>query len=185
MEILLNEKSRSIGPGEERRNQLLEKYTGRWVWRAVAAMIDLPDTGRSARKMAEKLGVDLGEVVDALEGLEDLELIERRPEGYLRKKSVFEVTDGEVKPKAMMRDHALVSSQILSRLNPKTPALQHFYRTSFCASNRALVQEFCLKFENLLREFVEKSAHSEADEVYAVSFTGLNVTESLKERSVS
>lgn len=155
---------------------LQKKYTSSWIWRTVAAVIDLSPDSRSPLWISKKLGVSVKDVVEALEGLEELGILERQVQGYRRVLKYVYYSDAHLDPMSVLGDHVLISSQILSRLHPTDPNQRSFYRTGFVASNEKLVKEFCLKVELLMKEFLEASAKEPSDRVVGFSFSNVKVT---------
>lgn len=160
-----------------KKQELQKKYTGSWIWRAVAALVEIsPESTKNIKWFSEKLGVSLEEVVDAIEGLEILGIIERTTYGYRKILKYVYFSDRDLDPVAVLSDHMLISSQILSRLNPFNKEQKSFYRTGFVASNEENVKEFCLKIEILMKEFLEKSSKAKCDRVVAFSFSNVKMS---------
>lgn len=162
----------------ELRNKasLQKRYTSNWIWRTVAAIVDVSPDSRSPLWISKKLDVTVTEVVEALEGLEQLGIIERTASGYRRILKYVYYSDAHLDPISVLGDHVLISSQILSRLHPTDPNQKSFYRTGFVASNEARVKDFCLKVETLMKEFIEESAKEPSDRVIGFSFSNVKVT---------
>lgn len=162
---------------ELRQKEVLQKrYTSSWVWRSVAAIFDVSPDSRSPLWISKKLNVTVREAVEAIEGLEALGIIERTPNGYKRILKYVYYSDAHLDPMSILSDHVLISSQILSRLHPSDKNQKSFYRTGFVSSNEALVKDFCLKVEALMKEFLEASAREPSDRVVGFSFSNVKVT---------
>ena len=163
----------------QRKKDLQRKYTGNWVWRAVSAFIDLDgEKSRSLTKMAEMLSAPLAEVVEAVEGLEELGIIQRTEQGYRKILKYVYFSDRELEPQSLLQDHVLISTQVLHRLHPTDPTKKSFYRTGFVASTESLVKEFCIKMEFLMKEFIESSNKAKPDRVVAFSFSNVKLSRS-------
>ncbi len=162
----------------KQKTELQKKYTSSWVWRSLAAVIEInPEASRSLKWLSQKLNVALEQIVEGLEGLEALGIIERTAQGYKKILKYVYFSDRDIDPKSVLADHVLISSQLLSRLNPRSSNAKSFYRTGFVASNETLVREFCIQVEVLMKEFVEKSSKSVSDRVVGFTFSNVKVTQ--------
>ena len=160
----------------KQHQELQKKYTGNWLWRTLAALVDAETFDPSLSKLAKQLGVTVNEVVEAFEGLEKLGIIRRTAEGYERVLKFVYFSDRDLDPSQVLADHVLISTQILGRLDPLNPELNSFYRTGFIASNEKAVRRFCGQLEELLKAFLTESAEGVADGVYALSFSSVEVS---------
>lgn len=162
---------------ELRQKEALQKrYTSSWVWRTVAAIVDVSPDSRSPLWISKKINVSVQEVVEAIEGLEALGIIERTANGYKRILKYIYYSDAHLDPMSLLGDHVMISSQILSRLHPTNPNQNSFYRTGFVATNATLAKDFCLKVEGLMKEFIEASAKEPSDRVVGFSFSNVKIT---------
>lgn len=157
-----------------KNKKLQEKYTGSWLWRTLAAMVDMSSFEPSPIKLAAQLNVTVEQVVEALEGLVELGIIRRTTDGFSRVFKNVYFSDRQLNPKALLVDHMLVSTQISGRLDAFNNKGQ-FYRTGFVATNRETMNNFCEKLDALMREFLEESSKAEADTVFAMTFSGVEV----------
>lgn len=163
---------------ELRRKEVLQKrYGSSWIWKSVAAIVDVSPDSRSPLWISRKLNISVNESVEALEGLEALGILERLPQGYRRILKFFFHADQHKDPRSLLGDHALLSSQILSRLRPEDPHQKSFFRTGFVATNETLVREFCFKFEALMKDFLEASAREPSDRVVGLTFSTVKMTQ--------
>ena len=157
--------------------EFLRNYTGNWVWRAVAAMID-DDCDYLPAYFAERLNAPIQDIVVALEGLEKLGIIRRSANGYKKILKFIYYTDKNLEPNKILSDHVLISTQILSRLAHSRPG-QSFYRTSFVGSTEKKFKEFCAKVENLMKEFLIDSSQTPSEKVYALTLSGADLSKEI------
>ena len=62
--------------------QLLDNYSGNWIWRAVECLVKSKDFNPSPKWIADRLSISIENAVDAIEGLEKLRLITRTSTGF-------------------------------------------------------------------------------------------------------
>ncbi|MCB0422462.1 MAG: DUF4423 domain-containing protein [Bdellovibrionales bacterium] len=159
---------------------LQEAYTGNWVTRSLFALMDTPLFSASPIEMAQVLGTEVPEVVQAFEILERLSLIRRTPEGYVKNIPNVYFNDKDLDSHSILSSHVLISSQLLNQLTLSDPKAANFYRTGFFASNRKLVTEFCQEFERLLMSFVAKSQREASDGVFGMTFSTAQISKEPK-----
>jgi hypothetical protein len=155
------------------RPEFERHYTGNWVWRAVAALID--EEGEYPPSFfSEKLNAPIHEIHLALEGLEKLGIIRHTPSGYKKILKYIYYTDQNLDPKKLLSDHVLISTQILGRLTQTDQ--KSFYRTSFIGTTEKRFIEFCLKIETTIKDFLIESTQTKAEKVYAMSLSCVDLT---------
>lgn len=164
------------------KRQLQKKYTGSWVWRTIASLIEISDFTPSSKWIAQRLNITVDEVVSALEGLEGLGIIRRTPSGYEKVLKFVYYSDRDLEPKSILMDHVMISTQILGRLDPIQTDIPSFYRTGFIATNKELTKDFFNKVEQLFKEYMEASSESASDMVFAISLSGIDVSGKENER---
>lgn len=160
----------------DEKKQLQLQYTGNWVWRAIAALVETRDFCHSVKWIADRLSVTVEEVVFALEGLEALGIIRRTSNGYEKVLKYIYYTDRDLDSTAILKDHVLVSTQILGRLATKSVVRPSFYRTAFYASTIEQARAFFLRIEDLMKQFMVDSASQASDRVFAVTLSGVDLT---------
>ncbi len=153
-----------------------EQYAGNWVWRAVAALVETKDFQQTPNWMAQRLGVSEDSICEALSGLETLGIIRKVKGRYEKVLRYIYLTDREISPEVIAKDHVLISSQILGRLDPYDVEKPSFYRTGFFATNLEAARRFCKEVERLMKEFMMESSSIETDRVFAVSFSSVDVS---------
>jgi len=163
-------------PELKNHQELQRKYTSSWLWRTLAAMVSNENFDPSLSRLATRLRVPIGEIVEALEGLEKLGIIRRSADGYERILKYVYFSDRDLDPSQVLADHVLISTQILGRLDPRNPELKSFYRTGFVASNEKSVRKFCKQLEEIMKTFLMESAAESSDGVYALSFSSVEVS---------
>jgi hypothetical protein len=130
------------GKDATERPDFQRHYTGNWVWRAVAALID-EEGEYSPSFFSEKLNAPVHEIVHALEGLEKLGIIRRTQNGYKKILKYLYYNDKNLDPVRLLSDHVLVSTQILGRLVHSSGGAASFYRTSFFGTTEKKYRELC------------------------------------------
>jgi DNA-binding MarR family transcriptional regulator len=161
----------------DRKKLLDEEYTGNWVWRAVAALVSFSDSSLTISRMAQGLDVDISVIVEALEGLEEMGILRRTEGGYERVLKFVYYSDRHIEAKKLHGDHVLISTQILSRLDPNQKTGQAFFRTGFLATNREIAAKYLGRMESLLKEWILESDTTEKNELVALSLSAVDVTQ--------
>lgn len=168
----------------KRKQELQKQYTGNWVWRAVSALIETKDFDHSPEWMANRLNVSIYEIDIAIKGLIELGIIRQTDKGYVKILKYVYFSDRDLNPELILKDHVLISTQILGRLNPRKKEQPSFYRTAFIASNKALAKEYFYKIETTIKEFMIASAQSTQDRVFALSFSAVGVDHEQEKKGV-
>lgn len=161
----------------DEKRLLQKEYTGNWVVRAVSALLDTENFNAAPKWVAQKLDISLDEAVSALDTLEKLGIIRRTEAGYEKVLKYVYFSDRDLDPMAVLADHALISTQIMGRLDPSNPTVGSFYRTGFVASDRKRMKEFFLKLEQLMKEFLVESNGATNEDVYAFTLSGVCLTQ--------
>jgi len=155
--------------------ELQRKYTGNWLWRSIATLMEISESQPSPKWIANRLRVSLGEVVDAMDGLEKIKIIRRTQTGFEKNVQTIYFSDRDLDARSLLADHVLITTQLNGRMDPLDPQGDCFYRTSFIASNKASVRKFNKKIELAMLEFLRESETIKADTVYGVTFSSVDV----------
>lgn len=146
-------------------------------WWGVLASFDLPDFSPTPKWIARKLGMEVEEVLDALEGLTTLGYLKKDGEAVFPSKNTdFAKLDWDNKTKAQMIDeHATVSQQILNSMHERTSFTFHH---RFFVGNKEILKSL---YQDIEAAFVkaDAAAHKNGlsnNAIYTFSFTGVDVT---------
>lgn len=154
---------------------LQKEYAANWIWRAVAAMIEVRGFQPTLEWMSDRLSVSKAEVAQALEGLEGMGIIRKTASGYERILKYVYYSDRDLDRGNLMQSHVLITQQILNRLDPAADRLPVCHKTGFLSSNASCTEEFHEKLTRLLKEYLQKSSLEKPDNVYAFSFSNLSL----------
>lgn len=154
----------------------MDTYKMNSNWWAVYACYDLPDFTPSPKWIEQKTGIQVSEVVEALDGLTALGfLVKEGGAFYPSKDKNYVKFSWPKKSKAEIIDqHSTVSLQILNQLNDQTTiAFDH----QCFASNPQIITELYKDFEAAIKKAFEKSQQNQNanDGIYKFTFTAVDV----------
>lgn len=166
----------NFGLGRKRKTATSEfqtQYTGNWVWRAVAALVD-DDRYYDPLEISKKINAAETEIANALSGLQKLGIIQRTPQGYKRILKLTYFSDKNLEPTKLVSDHISISKRILALMEATSPE-NLFYRTSFVGSTEKKFKDFCSKVERAMRELILESSQSPVENVYSISLSCIDL----------
>lgn len=158
----------------KQKQDLQKKYTQSWLWRALPCLLEVEGVSHDVRHLAVCMKVGVEEVLEAIDGLENLGIIRKSSNGWERVLKYVYFSDRDLNPIQTLTDHLLISQQIQTRLVPQ--GVPSFYRTSFVATSNVLLRDFYLRVEALMAEFIEASNKQSAKNVVGLTFSGVNLT---------
>lgn len=152
----------------------LENYRRNMDWWVVLEALDLEHAVGSAIWLSQKTGISVENTTEALEGLVVLGLLKNGPKGFEKIKKNFDVPWNDKSKVQKLEDHALISHQIMNRLDEEARGAVRF---SAFASNIEIIKEMYFKIDKLILEAQEQSQKlnsSKLDNVYLISYTSVN-----------
>ncbi|MGZ5279688.1 MAG: hypothetical protein ACXWC9_07095, partial [Pseudobdellovibrionaceae bacterium] len=144
-------------------------------WWIIFDTFDLPGAKGSTLWISSKTGIGVEPVTEALEGLTVLGLLKQSANGYEKVKTEINIATDNQSTSDRMRDHALISHQILNHLNDQAKGALRF--ASF-ASNIQIIAEMYEKINEAIYEADRKSkrlSRDKMDNIYLTSFTTVTV----------
>lgn len=171
LNLVIGNASPQIGYEEAKRAFQLNSN-----WWTVFASFDLPDFQPSAIWISTKTGIEIKEVVEALEGLLVLGMLEKK-NGFISsiKNKNFFGFEWKNKSKAeIFEEHAIVSQQILNHVTPNSSvALDH----RFFACNKDIITELYNDIKSAFDKAFEKSQTTQNNntDIFKITFTAVNV----------
>lgn len=148
------------------------KYSTRWHWPAIAALMETSGATSSIRELAYKLRLDVRDALDAVEGLEEMGIIRRLPNSKferLVKNIDLDLEEIGVPKNDILRGSILVATEVVSHLtNVKNS--EHLYL--IVASNRALVKEHIDRVRSSFEKLLDDSRYANNEEVFGFTFNG-------------
>lgn len=133
--------------------QDLSSFTGNWIWKAVMCLVESPDFQPSPKWTASRLNISIENAVDALDGLERLNLIRRDGSSYIVTEQSLQISDKDISPARLAADTSLLMQQAVSKITSEDK-----FTIQFFLGNKALVSEYAPKFMALYSD-MEKAAH--------------------------
>jgi hypothetical protein len=171
LNLVIGNASPQIGYEEAKRAFQLNSN-----WWTVIASFDLPDFQPSAIWISTKTGIELKEVVEALEGLLVLGML-KSENGFIKpvKNRNFFEFDWKSKSKSEIKEeHAIVSQQILNDMNDSS--LVVFDHRCFAGNLEIiskLYSDIKKAFDNAF-EAAQNSKNQENDRVFKITFTAVD-----------
>ena len=130
-------------------------FMGDWRMRSVLLLLENEACQKDVRTISKMIGLTTDEVFEALDFLKDVGFVEETKEGrFIKKVDSIKMLSNEFNVTEKMRNHAMICSELISRLRPKTPSK---FNSSFVYCNRKTVSNFINKFETALKEFLENA----------------------------
>jgi hypothetical protein len=111
-------RNKSLGSGDTNTTnfkELIDLFYGNWIWRAVHALLDHPKAESSPTWISNTLNISVEETVDALEGLEELGLIEKQGSKLLTKAPAFFAPKDRATMSYTVTKHRQLALQVLNR----------------------------------------------------------------------
>lgn len=155
--------------------ELLDRYFGDWIWRAVECLVGLKEFNPSPRWIAERLGVTIEQAVDALDGLLELgQIIRDQDGGFVRNTVAADLArdlrgPSDSSKRQKMQDHLLLSTQINSKL---CSAKNNFYSDGFVAANLDFMNRHVSNIRSALMNMYKEARElpqEHVDSVYGIS----------------
>lgn len=157
--------------GNNNLSTAITEFTNNWIWRTVYVMIDNPNFDPSPRWIASKLDITVEKAVDALEGLQRLNLIEKFENSYKAKVSWHQVLPKDISREELLKTHINVAPQILSRLNENDG-----FTVQFFTGNKELLKAFGPKFMALYKEMETEAKKQNITDVMASELSFVQLT---------
>jgi hypothetical protein len=151
----------------------LTEFTENWLWRSLFVLIDHPNFNPSPRWISSELGVSVEKAVDALEGLQKLNLIEKFENSYKPKVSWHQVAPKDLTRQDLLKTHIKIAPQILSRLNEDDG-----FTVQFFTGNKELLKKYGPKFMALYKEMEADAKSQNITDVMASELSFVQLTKS-------
>lgn len=146
-------------------------------WWSVFAAFNLNDFKPSPIWIAQKVGISIEEVVEALDGLSALGYLTKDNGAFypVKGKDFINFNWGNKTKTEIIDEHAIVSQQILNDLNTKT---LFAYDHRFLAGNEEILTELYADIKNAFDKAFAKSQQTDNknnNAIFKITFTGVNV----------
>ena len=158
--------------------EAMDAYKRNTNWWAVYAAFDLPDFTASPKWISQKTGVDVAEVVEALDGLVLIGKLRKEQGAFYPVKGENHVRlDNSQKTRSQIIDeHALVSLQMLNHLDGTSKVA--FDHRCF-AANLDILKELYSEINAAFEKAFEKSQSNPKanDGIYKMTFTAVDTVQ--------
>lgn len=161
-------------------SSLQDRYSNSWVVRSISELLSVPQMDHTPRKLADLLKVDEQEVKGALDLLEQMGVIKKNGDKYIKIIKFVSFSDSYLDKQKLAENHSIVTQKLLREIFTSTYAQGGFYRSSFLATNKVLAEKYMHLLEDLLKDFLIQSEKSEKDTLFALSITATTLGESFK-----
>ncbi len=149
----------------------LSQFTENWIWRSLLCLVENPAFNPSPRWIAAKLEIKVEQAVDALEGLQNLELIEKHENSYRVKKNWFDIQPKDLTRDELLETHIKLAPQILTRLNSNDG-----FTVQFFTGNKELLKEYGSRFMSLYKEMEVEAKRRNITDIMASELSFVQVT---------
>lgn len=149
----------------------MKQFTDNWIWRSVLCLIESPKFDPSPKWIAAKLDISVAKAVDAIEGLLNLNLIEKHQSSYRVKNNWLQVLPSDLSRNDLLATHINVAPQILSRLNEDDGFTVQFFK-----GNKELLKKYGAKFVELYKQMDEEAQRLGISEVMASELSFVQLT---------
>lgn len=137
-----------------------EQWLSNWTWRTVQCLVDVPGFNDSPKLMAQKIGISIENVYEALEGLERLGHIQRINGVYSQPNLAVQMTSKDLELANLFGAHSKISTQIMSKMK-KDDA----YTSQVFVSDKATISKYAPKFMELFKQMAEEGQRNGIKEV--------------------
>lgn len=156
---------------ETDKQTALTQFKENWIWHALLCLIDSNNFNSSPRWIANKLNITVEKAVDALEGLQSLELIERSGDTYRVTTSYHQIFTNDINKNELLKNHIRLASQILTRLDENDG-----YTVQFFTGNKELLKKYGPKFLALYKEMADEAKRMNITDVMASEISFVQLT---------
>lgn len=114
------EQNNTVPQEQEKLNQQktdLQFYAQSWIWRAIEALVTAKNFNPSPIIIAKRINISVETVINALEGLERLNLIKRTESSYIKVDNMTIIDQTKVTKKDLLVTHSTLAPQILGMLD--------------------------------------------------------------------
>jgi hypothetical protein len=157
----------------------LKFYGSSWIWRAVECLVQSKDFNPSPRWISERLNISVDKAVDAIEGLQRLDLIRRTESGYIPTNLLTTFGSPDLSRKELLQIQSRIAPQILTKVEP-----QDAFTTQIFLGNRALVRRFVPKLLAVFDEMNAAGIEEGLTEVMALEISFANLTKEIINKEV-
>lgn len=161
-------------------SKLIDLFYSNWVWRAVHALSDHPKFKSSPTWIAKTLSISVEEVVDALEGLEELGFLVKKESSYVSKSPQILLPEEKTTKSFAISCHKKLSQQMLikSQVSEVEGTM-----TCFVNVEKSAVHELLRRIFSDLNALNEVRSVAPDAELFSFSLTCSNLAPSLKDSS--
>jgi len=159
--------------------QDFEVYCSSWIWRAVECLVKAKDFKPSPKWIAERLNISVEAAVEALDGVERLNLIVRTSSGYAAKIDFNRIDDRQHTKSKLLANHSKLAPQIISKLTEDDA-----FTTHIVLASEATMQKFTVRLSELLRDLSNSAAANNLSDVVAIEVSIASLTKNSKRGSV-
>lgn len=157
--------------GESEFNTALTEFTDNWIWRTVLCLVEHPNFDPSPKWIAARIGTSVEKVVDAIEGLQRLNLIVKSDNTYKVTTEWLQILPKDLPRADLLRTHIRIAPQILSRLDENDG-----FTVQFFTGNKELLKKYAPKFIALYKEMEDEAKQKNITEVMASELSFVQVT---------
>ncbi len=171
----------AIGSYESKEKaELLERFFGDWIWRAVECLVELEDFNPSPRWISNRLGISVEQAVDAIDGLLVLGLIRRDQDGGYVKDADTKIPKKDYTKEEfnkLISDYFIMSNQINSRMKV-SKYNDTFMRHLILAGSRLEVDKCIRKIRQAIEELKDANSVSAPDiDIFGATIGFVSLTE--------
>lgn len=146
-----------------------EQWMGNWIWRSVQCLIEAPNFNPSPKWAAQRLNTSVEKIVEAFEGLERLQIIQKSNNTYVCTSNWIQLKGiNEQDITKIMSAHTKLVPQITSKLSIEDKFTVQFFR-----GNRDLINKYSPKFMELYHQMNAEAIQLGLEDIVAsqISFS--------------
>jgi hypothetical protein len=142
-------------------------YSGSWIWRAVEALAGGQDFSSDPKWVANRLNITVDAAKDALEGLVRIGLLKEIDGKLMCNPGHTFTTEAKIDRSDLFQIHSKISAQISEKLTSRDA-----YTNTIILSNKAQMNDFYKKVNQLINELHEKSNQDSGnDMIFGLEFS--------------
>ena len=173
MEFINQNISNTIENDSKLSNSDLQNYSSNWVWRAIESLVTAKNFNPAISAIANRLNVSIEAVVNALEGLERLNIIKRDGQSFLKPTNVTFLDKSNTNPKNLLVAHGHLAPQIIGMLNEES-----IFATRFTLGSLKIARKHAHKLQDFLNSVDQDGSIEDNPDILAIDISIAQVNSS-------
>ena len=142
-----------------------------WIWHAVLTLVELKNFNPSPKWIAKRLNISVEQAVEAIEGLERLNLIRRDGESFKAVSDYVSITTEQLSRDELLSGHCRIVSQLLAKLGP-----HDLYTVDFVVADKEAMEKYGAQIYRLVKEMEKDAKNRGCTEVVGVQMSFMQLT---------